>query len=76
MMYSKFYDFLVPTFPDLSLCMSDTDSFLLECSIPDGKTLEQILEENNQHFDFSNLEKNGKYGRTLFSMDYKNELNR
>ena len=56
--------------------MSDTDSFLLECSIPDGKTLEQILEENNQHFDFSNLEKNGKYGRTLFSMDYKNELNR
>ena len=76
MMFSKFYDFIVPTFPDLTLCMTDTDSFLYSSSIPENKTFEKILMENKEHFDFSNLSKNGKFGQTLFSLDHKNELNR
>ena len=75
-MFSKFYEFLVPTFPDLSLCMSDTDSFLFSCSIPKNKELVQVLKENEEHFDFSNLAKDGRFGKTLFSLDHKNELHR
>ena len=75
-MFSKFYEFLVPTFPDLSLCMSDTDSFLFSCSMPKNKELAQVLKENEEHFDFSNLAKDGRFGKTLFSLDHKNELHR
>ena len=76
MMFSKFYEFLVPLFPDLNLLMSDTDSFLISLSIPEGKTLQEILKENGEHFDFSNLSKDGKFGKSLFSLEHKNKLNR
>ena len=56
--------------------MSDTDSFLFSCTIPENKTMEEILKENEKHFDFSNLSRDGKYGRALFTMDHKNDLNR
>ena len=75
-MFSKFYDFIVPTFPDLRLCMTDTDSFLFSYSTSGNKPLEKMLKENEDHFDFSNLKPDGKYGQSLFCMNHKNELNR
>jgi hypothetical protein len=75
-MYEKFYDFIIPSFDDVELSTTDTDSFLFSCSIPKGETVKNVLKKHEDHFDFSNLSKDGELGKELFSMDHKNELNR
>jgi|FLMP01.1.fsa_nt_emb hypothetical protein len=75
-MYEKFYDFIIPSFDDVELSTTDTDSFLFSCSIPKGETVKSVLKKHEDHFDFSNLSKDGELGKELFSMDHKNELNR
>ena len=56
--------------------LTDTDSFLFSCKIPKGETVASLLKKHEDHFDFSNLSKNGKLGKELFSMEHKNQLNR
>ena len=75
-MYDKFYNFITPNFRNVELSTTDTDSFLFSCTIPEDDTLVEILKRHENHFDFSNLSKDGKLGRHLFSIDHKNELNR
>ena len=75
-MFDKFYNFIIPTFQNVELSTTDTDSFLFSCSIPKEDTLVDILKRNEDQFDFSNLSRDGRLGKSLFSMDHKNELNR
>ena len=69
-MFEKWYDFIVPSFPSVSLGMSDTDSFLFSCVLPKGQTLCEKLAEHKEHFDFSNLPES----HPLFCPHRKNEL--
>ena len=75
-MYNKFYEFIIPSFDNVELSTTDTDSFLFSCKIPKGETMTSLLKKHEDHFDFSNLSKNGKLGKELFSMEHKNQLNR
>ena len=75
-MYNKFYEFIIPSFDNVELSTTDTDSFLFSCKIPKGETMTSLLKKHEDHFDFSNLLKNGKLGKELFSMEHKNQLNR
>ena len=75
-MYNKFYEFIIPIFDNVKLSTTDTDSFLFSCKIPKGETMTSLLKKHEDHFDFSNLSKNGKLGKELFSMEHKNQLNR
>ena len=70
-MTDKFYNFIAKEFSSVRLSMTDTDSFLLSSDVT-NETIEQLLERNHHHFDFSNLPKNHK----LHNMQHKNELNR
>ena len=56
--------------------MTDTDSFLYSCTIPKDETLNKILKDNEEHFDFSNLNPQGHYGKDLYCLTYKNTLDR
>ena len=75
-MYDKFYNFIIPSFQDVDLCTTDTDSFLFSCKIPENESVTSLLKKHQDHFDFSNLSENGKLGKDLFSMKNKNQLNR
>jgi hypothetical protein len=75
-MYDKFYQFIIPSFDNVELSNTDTDSFLFSCDIPSGETITSLLKKHQDHFDFSNLSENGKLGKDLFSMKNKNQLNR
>ena len=75
-MFDKFYDFIIPSFKDVELSTTDTDSFLFSCKIPEGEKVANLLKKHEDHFDFSNLPKDGELGKELFSMDHKNQLNR
>ena len=75
-MFDKFYNFLVEKFPNLKICMTDTDSFLYTCTIPKDESLTQILKDNEDHFDFSKLNPQGYYGKDLYCDHYKNHLDR
>ena len=75
-MYEKFYEFIIPSFKDVELSTTDTDSFLFSCKIPKGESVKSLLKKHEDHFDFSNLSENGKLGKDLFSMKHKNQLNR
>ena len=75
-MYEKFYDFIIPSFDNVELSTTDTDSFLFSAAIPGGETVKSLLKKHEDHFDFSNLSKNGELGKELFSTEHKNDLNR
>ena len=75
-MYEKFYDFIIPSFDNVELSTTDTDSFLFSAAIPEGETVKSLLKKHEDHFDFSNLSKNGELGKESFLMEHKNELNR
>ena len=59
-MYEKFYDFIIPSFDNVELSTTETDSFLFSAAIPEGETVKSLLKKHEDHFDFSNLSKNGE----------------
>ena len=75
-MYEKFYDFIIPSFDNVELSTTETDSFLFSAAIPEGETVKSLQKKHEDHFDFSNLSKNGELGKELFSTEHKNDLNR
>ena len=71
-MFEKFYDFIIPSFKDVELSTTDTDSFLFSCKIQEGQSVKSLLKKHEDHFDFSNLSENGKLGKDLFTMKVTN----
>ena len=54
-MYDKFYNFIIPSFQDVELSTTDTDSFLFSCKIPESESITGLLkkhEGNSYRFFF------------------------
>ena len=45
-MYDKFYNFIIPSFQDVELCTTDTDSFLFSCKIPENESITSLLKKH------------------------------
>ena len=59
-MYDKFYNFIIPSFQDVELSTTDTDSFLFSCKIPENESITGLLKKhkgNSYSFFFSSKRK-------------------
>ena len=45
-MYDKFYNFIIPSFQDVELSTTDTDSFLFSCKIPENESVTGLLKKH------------------------------
>ena len=45
-MYDKFYNFIIPSFQDVDLSTTDTDSFLFSCKVPENEPITSLLKKH------------------------------
>jgi hypothetical protein len=60
LMYDFFYNTLKKNFPDVKLCMTDTDSFIYSINCT-NKEYDEFMKNNLDKFDTSNFPKDHKY---------------
>ena len=49
-MYDKFYNFIIPSFQDVDLSTTDTDSFLFSCKVPENESITGLLKKHEGEF--------------------------